>query len=81
MSVSQSRAVAVEDRSAAIETVRREKATQDPGSVGAPMAAVVVEVRVKEGQEVMKGDVLCIQSAMKVSIPPDCMPWSFLMFE
>lgn len=62
----ESRAVAVEDNSAAIETVRREKASSDPGSVGAPMSGVVVEVRVKEGQEVKKGDVLCVQSAMKM---------------
>ncbi|KAF8316749.1 pyruvate carboxylase [Clavulina sp. PMI_390] len=62
----ESRAVAVEDKSAAIETVKREKASADPGSVGAPMSGVVVEVRVKEGQEVMKGDVLCVQSAMKM---------------
>jgi pyruvate carboxylase len=33
------------------------------------MSGVVVEVRVKEGQEVKKGDILCVQSAMKVSIP------------
>lgn len=46
--------------------MKREKATADPGSVGAPMSGVVVEVRVKEGQEVKKGDVLCVQSAMKV---------------
>lgn len=48
--------------------MKREKATADPGSVGAPMSGVVVEVRVKEGQEVKKGDVLCVQSAMKVRI-------------
>lgn len=60
------RAVPVEDRSAAVETVSRERATTDPGSVGAPMSGVVVEVRVKEGQEVKKGDILCIQSAMKM---------------
>jgi pyruvate carboxylase len=60
------RAVSVEDKSAAIETVSREKATADPGSVGAPMSGVVVEVRVKEGQEVKRGDVLCILSAMKM---------------
>jgi len=60
------RAVSVEDRSAAIETVSREKATSDPGSIGAPMSGVVVEVRVKEGQEVKKGDVLAVQSAMKM---------------
>lgn len=58
----------VEDKSAATETVRREKASADPGSVGAPMSGVVVEVRVKEGQEVKKGDILCVQSAMKVSL-------------
>lgn len=64
--MNQSRAVPVEDNSAAIETIKREKASADPGSVGAPMSGVVVEVRVKEGQEVKKGDVLCVQSAMKV---------------
>ena len=60
------RAVAVEDKNSAVETFTREKATPAPGSVGAPMSGVVVEVRVKEGQEVKKGDVLCVQSAMKV---------------
>ena len=53
------RAVAVEDKNSAVETVTREKATSDPGSVGAPMAGVVVEVRVKEGHEIMRGDPLC----------------------
>lgn len=62
------RAVPVEDRSAAVETISRERATSDPGSVGAPMSGVVVEVRVKEGHEVKKGDILCVQSAMKASI-------------
>ena len=59
----------IEDKSAATETVRREKASSEPGSVGAPMSGVVVEVRVKEGQEVKKGDILCVQSAMKVNDP------------
>ena len=53
------RAVAVEDKNSAVETVSREKATSEPGSVAAPMSGVVVEVRVKEGQEIMKGDPLC----------------------
>lgn len=44
----------------------REKATSDPGSIGAPMSGVVVEVRVKEGQEIKKGDPVCVLSAMKV---------------
>jgi len=60
------RAVSVEDKNSAVETLSREKATQDPGSVGAPMGGVVVEVRVKEGQEIMKGDPLCVLSAMKM---------------
>jgi hypothetical protein len=53
------RAVAIEDKNSAVETVSREKATSDPGSVGAPMSGVVVEVRVKEGQEILKGDPVC----------------------
>ncbi|KAL4264943.1 Pyruvate carboxylase [Pleurotus pulmonarius] len=60
------RAVSVEDKNSAVETVSREKATNDPGSVGAPMSGVVVEVRVKEGQEIKKGDPLCVLSAMKM---------------
>jgi len=60
------RAVSVEDKNSAVETVSREKATSDPGSVGAPMSGVVVEVRVKEGQEIKKGDPVCVMSAMKM---------------
>ncbi|KIK07732.1 hypothetical protein K443DRAFT_672996 [Laccaria amethystina LaAM-08-1] len=60
------RAVSVEDKNSAVETVSREKATADPGSVGAPMSGVVVEVRVKEGQEIRKGDPVCVLSAMKM---------------
>ncbi|KAF8141705.1 carbamoyl-phosphate synthase L chain, ATP binding domain-containing protein [Boletus edulis] len=60
------RAVSVEDKNSAVETVSREKATSDPGSVGAPMSGVVVEVRVKEDQEIKKGDPLCVLSAMKM---------------
>ncbi|KAI5995687.1 carbamoyl-phosphate synthase L chain, ATP binding domain-containing protein [Pisolithus albus] len=60
------RAVAVEDKNSAIETVSREKATSELGSVGAPMSGVVVEVRVKEGHEIKKGDPLCVLSAMKM---------------
>ncbi|KAI0716006.1 pyruvate carboxylase [Cerioporus squamosus] len=60
------RAVSVEDKNSAVETVSREKATSDPGSVGAPMSGVVVEVRVKEGAEIKKGDPICVMSAMKM---------------
>ena len=39
---------------------------KDPSHVGAPMAGVVVEVRVKESTEVKKGDPIAIMSAMKM---------------
>ncbi|KIY70809.1 pyruvate carboxylase [Cylindrobasidium torrendii FP15055 ss-10] len=60
------RALAVEDKNSAVETLSREKATNEPGSVGAPMSGVVVEVRVKEGAEIKKGDPVCVLSAMKM---------------
>lgn len=64
------RAVSVEDNNSAVETVSREKATSSPGSVGAPMSGVVVEVRAKEGQEVKKGDPLCGMFLLSIrSIP------------
>ena len=51
--------MSIDDQNSAVETVSREKATSDPGSVGAAMSGVVVEVRVKEGQEIKKGDPIC----------------------
>ena len=63
------RAVSVEDKSSAVETITRERATADPGSLGAPMSGVIVEVRVKEGQEIKKGDPVCVLSAMKMESP------------
>nr|WRH23597.1 pyruvate carboxylase [Naematelia aurantialba] len=62
----ETRAVVIVDRNAAIEHVAREKATGDPGSVGSPMGGVVIDVRVKEGQDVKAGDPLCVLSAMKM---------------
>ncbi|KAL7421116.1 pyruvate carboxylase [Cryptotrichosporon argae] len=62
----ETRAVVIVDNSAAIEQVTREKASSDPGSVGSPMSGVVVDVRVKEGQDVKAGDPLCVLSAMKM---------------
>ncbi len=61
------RQVAVDDKQAAVENQSRAKA--DPGDtsqVGAPMSGVVVEVRVKEGVEVKKGDPIAVLSAMKM---------------
>ncbi|GAA5887732.1 hypothetical protein JCM5296_004474 [Sporobolomyces johnsonii] len=62
----EARLVQIEDKNAAIDTVKREKATKEPGSVGSPMAGVVVEVRVQEGHEVKAGDPLLVLSAMKM---------------
>lgn len=61
------RQVSVEDKMASVENVSRLKA--DPGDssqVGAPMAGVLVELRVHEGHDVKKGDPLAVLSAMKM---------------
>jgi len=63
------RQVTVDDHKAAVENTARPKA--DPGDssqVGAPMSGVVVELRVKEGGEVKKGDPLAVLSAMKMEM-------------
>jgi pyruvate carboxylase len=65
------RASQIEDRSAAVEHVSREKATKEPGSVGSPLSGVVVEVRVHEGSAVKAGDPLVVMSASESS-PQDC---------
>lgn len=63
------RKVTVEDKHAAVETVTRLKAdAHNPNEVGAPMAGVVVEVRVHEGTQVKKGDPICVLSAMKMEM-------------
>lgn len=63
------RQVTIDDQHAAVENTTRPKA--DPGDssqVGAPIAGAVVEVRVKEGTEVKRGDICCILSAMKMEL-------------
>lgn len=63
------RQVTVDDVKAAVENTSRPKA--DPGDssqVGAPMAGVVVELRVRDGGEVKKGDPLAVLSAMKMEM-------------
>ena len=61
------RQVTVDDKLAAVENLSRPKADpNDASHVGAPMSGVVVEVRVKEGTEVKKGDPVAVLSAMKM---------------
>lgn len=61
------RQISVDDKKASVDNVSRLKA--DPGDssqVGAPMAGVLVELRVHDGSEVKKGDPLAVLSAMKM---------------
>lgn len=61
------RQVTVDDVHAAVENVKRPKADPtDTTQVGAPMSGVVIEIRVKDGAEVKKGDPIAILSAMKM---------------
>lgn len=63
------RQVTVDDQHAAVENKSRPKADLgDSSQVGAPMSGVVVEIRVKDGSEVNKGDPLAILSAMKMEM-------------
>lgn len=63
------RQVTIDDKQASVENVSRPKADPtDSSQVGAPMAGVLVELRVKEGSEVKKGDPLAVLSAMKMEM-------------
>ncbi|KAK8216858.1 pyruvate carboxylase [Zalaria obscura] len=63
------RQVTVDDNHAAVENKSRPKADAgDSSQVGAPMSGVVVEVRVKQGGDVNKGDPIAVLSAMKMEM-------------
>ncbi|EQB51308.1 pyruvate carboxylase [Colletotrichum gloeosporioides Cg-14] len=63
------RQVTVDDNKASVENVSRPKADpSDSSQVGAPMAGVLVELRVKDGSDVKKGDPIAVLSAMKMEM-------------
>lgn len=65
----QLRSVFVKDKSMSEDIVVQPKADKDvKGSVGAPMPGTVIDVKVKEGQEIKKGDALVVLSAMKMEM-------------
>ena len=69
------RQVTVDDNKASVENVSRLKADLgDSSQVGAPMAGVLVELRVHEGSDVKKGDPLAVLSAMKMVRYPPSLP-------
>ncbi|SCU78090.1 LADA_0A03774g1_1 [Lachancea dasiensis] len=63
------RKVSVLDKSQKIDTVSKVKAdAHDPYQVGAPMAGVVIEVKVHKGSLVKKGQPVAVLSAMKMEM-------------
>ena len=62
----QPRTLRVADRAATTEEVTRERATDAPGQVGAPMPGAVVDMRCEPGQAVAAGAPLVVLSAMKM---------------
>lgn len=63
------RKITVGDSKANVEKVTKPKADgHDVNQVGSPMAGVIVEVRANVGDDVKKGDPLCVLSAMKMEM-------------
>jgi len=63
------RKVSVVDKKSNVETVSRPKAdAHNSNQVGAPMAGVLVEVKVHKGSEIKKGEAVAVLSAMKMEM-------------
>jgi len=60
------RSVVIADRNAESNRVQRAKATDAAGSVGAPMPGVVLETKVKVGDNITAGTPMVVLSAMKM---------------
>ena len=60
------RGVMIADRRAQANKVVRAKATEAPGSVGAPMPGVVLETKVSTGDNIDAGTPMVVLSAMKM---------------
>lgn len=64
----QLRSVRIMDEKAMKDLKIHPKATSDPGSLGAPMPGTVVNIRVKNGDKVEKGQPVLVLSAMKMEM-------------
>ncbi|GMM54646.1 pyruvate carboxylase 2 [Maudiozyma humilis] len=63
------RKIGVSDNSQQVQTVAKPKAdNHDPLQIGAPMAGVIVEVKVHKGSLVKKGQPVAVLSAMKMEM-------------
>ncbi|KAL3234583.1 Pyruvate carboxylase 1 [Nakaseomyces bracarensis] len=65
----ETRKIRVADKSQVVQTVSKPKADgHDPLQIGAPMAGVIVEVKVHKGSLVKKGQPVAVLSAMKMEM-------------
>lgn len=65
----ETRKIPTVDRSQKVESVAKPKAdNHDPFQIGAPMAGVIVEVKVHKGSLVKKGEAVAVLSAMKMEM-------------
>ncbi|KAJ9572665.1 Carbamoyl-phosphate synthase subdomain signature 2 [Nakaseomyces glabratus] len=65
----ETRKIRIADKSQVVQTIAKPKADgHDPLQIGAPMAGVIVEVKVHKGSQVKKGQPVAVLSAMKMEM-------------